>query len=54
MIFGLMKSKILLIDTPGFEDTPGSIMDLVNSYGSSSAVRSLKSAKFVVVISGKD
>ena len=42
------------MDVPGFNDTEGSTMDLSNSYGAASAIKSLKKARFVIVLSGKD
>ena len=43
-----------LLDTPGFKDTEGSIMDLSNTFGTASAIKSLKYARFVILLSGKD
>lgn len=50
----IKTKKIYLIDTPGFKDTEGSIMDLSNTFGTASAIKSLESAKFVILLSGKD
>lgn len=48
------KEEIYFVDTPGFNDTRGSIMDIANTFGTSKAVKSLKSARFVIMLSGKD
>lgn len=47
-------NKIHLIDTAGFRDTEGSVIDLSNSHGAAAAIKSLKSARFVALISAKD
>lgn len=49
-----IQPKIHLIDTAGFNDTQGTIIELSNSYGAAEAIKSLKSARFVALISGKD
>lgn len=41
-MIGVISSKIYFLDTPGFKDTEGSIMDLSNTFGTSSAIKSLK------------
>lgn len=54
MIDGFHNQSIFLIDTPGFKDTEGSLIDLSNSQGTVKAIRSLNSARFVAMFSQKD
>lgn len=49
-----LDKDVFLVDTPGFNDTRGSIMDIANTFGTTRAVRSLKSARFVILFCGKD
>lgn len=47
-------NKIYLVDTAGFKDTEGSVIDLSNVHGAASAIKSLKAARFVALLSGAD
>ena len=40
------------MDTPGFEDTEGAVMDLANAFGVSKAIKGLDEARFVIVVGG--
>lgn len=37
-----MEEKILFLDTPGFNDTQGSTIEISNARGAAAAIKSLK------------
>ena len=42
------------MDTPGFKDTQGSTIEVSNTHGAAYAIKALKDARFVLILSGKD
>lgn len=49
----LGKKVYYLLDTPGFEDTEGPIIDIINGHGVIKALKKAKSVRIVIVMSSK-